>query len=105
MEPLFTPTSGEQGGEIRGASELQRGIKQIAAASTNINGPCETPDFKGALSASRQMEKRREKKKQHDGGIIRCIIQMFAVLRRLYYNPPSTSSTPPAATAVLSVES
>lgn len=63
MEPSFTPTSGEQGGEIRGASELQRGIEQIAAASININGPCETPDFKGALSASRQTEKRREEKK------------------------------------------
>lgn len=62
MEPSFTPTSGEQGGEIRGARELRRGIEQIAAASININGPCETLDFKGALSVSRQTEKRREKK-------------------------------------------
>lgn len=48
MEPLFLPRPTSE--EIK--TQFQRGIKQIASASININGPCETWNFKGALSAA-----------------------------------------------------
>lgn len=72
MEPSFTPTSGEErggmggggiGGRIRGASELQRrGIEQIAAASININGPCETADFQGCSFGEPANGEKKKKK-------------------------------------------
>lgn len=63
------------------------GIKQIASASININGPCETWNFRGAFFLSCSW---MESENQLNGGVIRCISQMFAVLKRLYSEPPTS---------------
>lgn len=79
MLPLFPLPPLREG--IRRQTHL-RGIKQIASASININGPCETWKFPRCSFSGEWMES----EKQLKGGVMRYINQMLAELRRLYSN-------------------
>lgn len=79
MLPLFPLPPLRKG--IRIQAHL-RGIKQIASASININGPCETWKFPRCSFSGGWMESENQLK----GGVMRYINQMLAELRRLYSN-------------------
>lgn len=79
MLPLFLLPPLREGIRIQ---KRLRGIKQIASASININGPWETWKFPRCSLSSEWMESKNQLK----GGVMRYINQMLAELRRLYSN-------------------